>query len=76
MNLGDSFGISIFVGKSSRFAPKISASHFFGVSERWNCNDWGWFIMRISDGFLVVFGGGMGDFVILILRGDEQMSSR
>lgn len=29
MNLGDSFGISIFVGKSSRFAPKISASHFF-----------------------------------------------
>lgn len=38
MNLGDSFGISIFVGKSSRFAPKISASHFFMVSERWNCN--------------------------------------
>jgi hypothetical protein len=31
MNLGDSFGISIFVGKSSRFAPKISASHLFGV---------------------------------------------
>lgn len=37
MNLGDSFGISIFVDESSRFAPKISASHFFMVSERWNC---------------------------------------
>lgn len=38
MNLGDSFGISIFVDESSGFAPKISASHFFMVSERWNCN--------------------------------------
>ena len=51
MNLGDSFGISIFVDESSRFASKISASHFFMVSERWNCN-----VLRISDGFLVVFG--------------------
>lgn len=73
MNLGDSFGISIFVGKSGRFAPKISASHFFMVSERWNCNVWGWFII---DGFLVVFDGGCGIFVILILKGDEQMISR
>lgn len=29
MNLGDSFGISIFADESSGFASKISASHFF-----------------------------------------------
>ena len=76
MNLGDSFGISIFVGKSSRFAPKISASHFFWGSRCWNCNDLRWFIVRISDGFIVGFGGGCGIFIMLILNYDEQMISR
>lgn len=52
MNLGDSFGISIFAVESSRFASKISVSHFFMVFERWNCN-----VLRViyNGGFLVRF---------------------
>ena len=52
MNLGDSFGISIFVDESGRFAPKISASHFFMASERWNCNVLG---VIYYGGFLIRF---------------------
>lgn len=73
MNLGDSFGISIFVGKSGRFAPKISASSSLwglGVGIAWVL---GWFII---DGFLVSFDGGCGIFIMLILNYDEQMISR
>ena len=51
MNLGDSFGISIFVDESGRFAAKISASHFFGVLGVGIA-----MFLRISDGFLIVFG--------------------
>ena len=66
MNLGDSFGISIFAAESSRFAPKISASHFFMVSERWNCNVWEWFIMRISNKIWCVLMENVGFYYINI----------
>lgn len=68
MNLGDSFGISIFVDESSRFAPKISASHFFMVSERWNCLGFGVFTMRILYGIIADFDLSFGDYYYINIK--------
>ena len=73
MNLGDSFVISIFVDESSRFAAKISASSSLWGSRCWNCNDLG--VVYYAD-FWWISCSFWCDFVILILKGDEQQISR